>query len=98
MTGNPTVTISGMRLVDAEPRRDGSRLVATFEAILPAVRLAGCVIVLDVLGVPNAFPPEARARTRDHPPITITDYELLKAMRRKAVRLYEAMADEAEAA
>lgn len=95
---SPLVTITGMRLVDAEPRGDGTRLVATFEAVFPTFRLAGCVIVLDVLGVPNAFPPEARARTRDHPPITITDYEPLKTMRRKAVRLYETMADEAEAA
>lgn len=92
------VTITGMRLVDADPRADGTRLVATFEAVFPAFRLAGCVIIVDILGVPLAFPPEARSRTRDLPPITITDYELHRAFQRKAVALYQAMADEAEAA
>lgn len=94
----PTVTVTGMRLVEAEPRSDGSRLAATFEAIFPTFRLAGCVVVLDVRGEPMAYPPEARSRTLDYPPIIITDHDLRRAMQRKAVRLYEALADEAEAA
>lgn len=92
------VIVTGMRLVEADLRGDGTRLVATFEATFPTFRLAGCLIIIDILGVPMAYPPEARSRTRDLPPITITDYDLLRAMRCKAVRLYEAMADKAEAA
>jgi hypothetical protein len=95
---SPHVTITGMRLVDAEPRGDGTRLVATFEAHFPSFKLAGCVVILDTLGIPMTYPPEARSRTKDLPPVTITDPSLRYAMQRKAVRLYEAMADDAEAA
>jgi hypothetical protein len=94
MESPAAVTITGMRLINAEKRRDGSKLVATFESIFPTFRLAGCVIVLDMLGQPMAYPPEARSRTKDLPPVTITDPNLRCAMQRKAVRLYEAMADE----
>ncbi len=94
----PAVTITAMRLVDAESRGDGSRLVASFDAEFPTFKLVGCSILLDSSGQPRAYPPDARSRTRDARPIVITDNDLRHAMQRKAVRVNEALADEADAA
>lgn len=92
-TPEPLVRVTGMRLVDAMPRSDGSRVVASFEAVFPTFKLAGCMVVLDATGEPRAFAPEARSRTRDLPPITITDHTLLSAMQVKARKLYDRMVD-----
>jgi hypothetical protein len=92
----PLCTVNGMRLVESQPRRDGSRIVATFEAIFPTFKLAGCLVVIDAAGEVKSFPPEARSRTRDLPPVTITDYALLRAMRRKAFRAFNVLVDQGD--
>ncbi|MCY0094603.1 hypothetical protein [Hoeflea ulvae] len=94
----PAVVITAMRLVEAECRGNGSRLVATFDADFPTFKLVGCLVIADVNGETHAYTPEARSRTRDARPIVITDPDLRQAMQRKAVRVYEALADEADAA
>jgi len=97
MNGSPVV-ITSMRLVKSDRRSDGSRLAATFDAEFPTFKLVGCLIVLDANDEPQAYTPEARSRTRDARPIMITDPYLRRVMQRKAVRLYDAIADEADAA
>lgn len=79
--------------IQGDPRADGSRILAGFDAVLAGLRLIGCVVIQQANGSLIASPPEAKARHVRDLTIKIIDPALDQKFQSAAIAAYLAFAE-----
>jgi len=88
------IEIRNVNIVTSYPRRDGTKLLATFDAVIRGISLNGCVLLCLPTGFIKIVPPEARSRSDRSVPMSFTDVALRQRFEEKAFLLYETMTGE----
>lgn len=83
--------IIALRLVEAEPRQDGKRVVAAFNCDVPGLRLFGCSLIIRPDGEHVIAGPRGPKSQSGTQAASITDPELRAEMTRLAVAAYRGM-------
>ena len=85
------LSIFNLSTIDAAPRGDGGRALASFDAVIAGVRLAGCIVVEQQDRTLFAEPPGAKTRNGRERLVKIIDPDLDHEFQRAALAAFDAL-------